>query len=566
MPAKNNVELSQLCRGPRDEVSVGSAKMTDEPQSPPSQRLGVPRESEAGERRVAVVPLSIAKLRKFGFDVVVQSGAGVASGYSDDEYRDAGATIGSEEEAWACPVVVKIAPPSDDEIGKLTDDALIASMLDPLGDKPRVERLAKAGVNALALDRVPRISRAQKMDVLSSMANIAGYRAVLEAAVHYEGFFGASVTAAGTIPPAKVLIIGAGVAGLQAIAAARSLGAEVRAFDVRPATAEQVESLGGKFLMLDFDESGEGEGGYAKIMSKEFIDAEMALFAEQAREVDVIITTALIPGRKAPILITTEMVESMKEGSVVVDLAAEKGGNCEVTQPGEYYQHGSVHILGFTDLTSRMARTASRFFSGNVVHLLGDMWGDDGFGIDLEDEVVRGALQTHNGEILPPPPRKPPPPKSDKSQSTSKPAQNESRPATSKKKKKKAQESGGGPLGGLLVMAVFTLIGVFAPASFIPHFTVFVLACFIGWQVVWSVSAALHTPLMSVTNAISGIILVGGMLQAGRPMMNDASAASSNLQLSILLGAIALFFASINIAGGFLVTGRMLKMFQKGNS
>ena len=298
--------------------------------------------------------------------------------------------------------------------------------------------------------------------------------------------------------------------------------------------------------MLDFDESGEGEGGYAKIMSKEFIDAEMALFADQAKEVDIIITTALIPGRKAPVLITTPMVESMKKGSVVVDLAASAGGNCEPTKENEASLHGGVHILGYLNLPSRMAHTASRFFSGNIVHLLKDMVGESGFAIDLDDEVVRGALQAHAGEVLEPAPRRPPPPKPEARTPVHTPA-----------KKKPNKDSGAASLlGGVIMLAVFTLVGLFAPASFVPHFGVFVLACFIGWQVVWSVSASLHTPLMSVTNAISGIILVGGMLQAG----------SGESNLPTILGALALFFASINVFGGFTVTARMLKMFQKGRS
>ncbi|MEM9068844.1 MAG: Re/Si-specific NAD(P)(+) transhydrogenase subunit alpha [Myxococcota bacterium] len=510
--------------------------------------LGVVQESLEGERRVAIVPESIGKLVKFGFAVRIEKAAGQSAGFSDDDYESAGATIADRETAWTCDVVVKVCPPTQAEVAQLPEGSLLIALLDPLGNKELVASLAEARVNALALDRIPRISRAQKMDVLSSMANIAGYRAVLEAAVAYEGFFGATVTAAGTLPPAKVLVIGAGVAGLQAIAAARALGAEVRAFDVRPATAEQVESLGAKFLMLDFDESGEGEGGYAKTMSKEFIDAEMALFADQAKEVDVIVTTALIPGKKAPVLITKAMVESMKPGSVVVDLAASHGGNCEVTEAGEHHMHESVHILGHTDLTSRMASTSSRFFSGNIVHLLSDMVGDEGFSIDLEDEVVRGALQSHDGEVLPPPPRPAAPPKVE-----TPPQEVEAREPPPKPEPSSAPTV----IAGALALGVFALVGLYAPDSFVPHFTVFVLACFVGWQVVWSVTAALHTPLMSVTNAISGIILVGGMLQAGNA---DTSS------LATILGAVALLFASINVAGGFLVTQRMLKMFQKGGS
>lgn len=529
---------------------------TDAPESASSlTTLGIPRESAPDETRVCVVPESIAKLSKLGFQVVVEPGAGARSGYSDQDYRDAGAEVPSPDsyrdtpnQVWKCDVVAKIDPPTDSEVAKLREGTTLLSLLSPASNKELVQALADAKVDALALDRIPRISRAQKMDVLSSMANIAGYRAVLEAAVTYQGFFGASVTAAGTLPPAKVLIIGAGVAGLQAIAAARALGAEVRAFDVRPATKEQVESLGAKFLMLEFEESGEGEGGYAKTMSKEFIDAEMALFREQAKEVDIVVTTALIPGKKAPILWTRDMVEAMKRGSVVVDMAAEQGGNCEVTEPGREALHEGVHVLGFTDLASRMGHTASRFFSGNIVNLLDDMVGDEGYSIDLEDEVVRGALQTHEGEILPPPEKPAAPPKVEK---PAEPVRH-----TAKAKEKKPENRGQATMiGGLLALTIFALVGRYAPDSFVPHFTVFVLSCFIGWQVVWSVTAALHTPLMSVTNAISGIILVGGMLQAG----------SGATDLPAILGAIALLFASINVAGGFLVTQRMLKMFVRGD-
>lgn len=540
-------------------MSDATTEATDEePQTtdsaPERRTLGVPAESAPGDKRVAVSPESIPRLQKLGFDVVVEAGAGKDAGYADQDYVDAGAEIAAPESyregghgAWSCDVVVRIGAPTEEEAARLKPGAVFCAMLHPADNAERIEQLAKANVSAIALDRIPRISRAQKMDVLSSMANIAGYRAVLEAAVTYDGFFTAQVTAAGTLPPARVLVIGAGVAGLQAIAAARSLGAEVRAFDVRPATKEQVESLGGTFLMLDFDESGEGEGGYAKTMSKEFIEKEMELFAQQAKEVDVIITTALIPGRPAPELITTAMVESMKKGSVVVDLAAERGGNCQLTRPGEALVHEGVHVLGYTDLTSRFPGTSSLFFGGNIVALLSDMVTKEGeFVVDLEDEVVRGALVAHEGEVVPPPPRKPPPEK----KAPPAPSQGEASPRAEKKPKKKDQSA---TIGGALALLSFAIVGAFAPASFVPHFTVFVLACFVGWQVVWSVTAALHTPLMSVTNAISGIILVGGMLQAGAETMT----------LAAILGAVALFFASINVAGGFIVTQRMLKMFRK---
>jgi H+-translocating NAD(P) transhydrogenase subunit alpha len=518
--------------------------------------LGVVKETRGEERRVGVVPESVAKLAKLGFDVVVERGAGATAGYGDEAYEAVGARIGTEA-AWDADVVVKVRPPEREETARLKKDAVLVSLLFPQRNEDLVQALAERGVTAVALDKIPRISRAQKMDVLSSMANIAGYRAVLEAATAYEGFFNAAVTAAGTLPPAKVLVIGAGVAGLQAIAAARALGGEVRGFDVRPDCKEQVESLGATFLMVDIEESGEGGGGYAKTMSKEFIEAEMALFRAQAEEVDIIVTTALVPGTRAPILITEEMVRAMKPGSVVVDLAAEQGGNCEVTLPGERIEHHGVHVIGFLDLPSRMASTASRFFSGNIVHLLSDMCGPEGFGLDLENEVVRAATVVHAGEVLPPPHRPTPAPAPEKK----KPVKYSSRPPAPRPstppeavEEERAHRANSTLAAGLVALTLFALVGRYAPNSFVPHFTVFVLACFVGWQVVWSVTPALHTPLMSVTNAISGIILVGGMLQAG----------SGTFTLPAILGAVALLVASINVAGGFLVTHRMLRMFRKG--
>ena len=425
-----------------------------------------------------------------------------------------------------------------------------------------VERLQQGSSTAIALDQIPRITRAQKMDVLSSMANIAGYRAVLEAAHLYGGFFGGQITAAGKTRPAQVLVIGAGVAGLAAIGTARGLGAEVRAFDVRPATKEQVESMGARFLMLDvpMDDTGESSGGYANIMSDEFLQAELACFAEQAKEVDVIITTALIPGRPAPELILQEMVDSMKPGSVIVDLAAEQGGNCTATVPGEVVMSSGVHIVGYTDLTSRLPTHASQFFGTNIVNLLSDMGGAEAFKVDFEDEVVRKSTIVREGELTWPPPPDPEVPAPEPTKSLIKAAET---PAPRK--------SGGhghgassepmavGPRNAiaLTLAIVLALIGFTADSAPVPHFvqqvTVFVLACFIGWQVIWSVTPALHTPLMSVTNAISGIIVVGGLLGVAGPELNTAA----------VLGAVAILVASINIAGGFLVTQRMLQMFRK---
>jgi NAD(P) transhydrogenase subunit alpha len=392
------------------------------------------------------------------------------------------------------------------------------------------------------------------MDVLSSTANIMGYRAVIEAAACFEGFFGAQVTAAGTTRPARVLVIGAGVAGLAAIATARALGAEVRAFDTRAATREQVESLGATFLEIAVKESGEGAGGYAKVMSQQFIEREIALFRAQAPEVDVIITTALVPGTRAPRLLPRDVVEALRPGSVIVDLAAEQGGNCELCVPGKQVEHRGVKILGYTDLPSRMASTASRFFAMNLVHLLEEMGGGEHFRVDLHNDVVRPAVYCHGGEILPPPPPKEP--VSPPAESTPEARATRPPPPDAKPEPREITQPSRGAWGttlfSMFVIGALFALGRFAPSDFLQHFTVFVLACFVGWQVVWSVTPALHTPLMSVTNAISGIIVVGGMLQIG-----------AELDAASVLGALAVLVATINIAGGFLVTHRMLGMFRK---
>jgi len=530
-------------------------------------KVGIPREIHRGERRVAATPDTVKRLRKLGFEVFVQAGAGEGARLSDESYVEAGAEIvEGPEAAWAADVVLKVRPPEEDgdvhEVDRIQDGGLLVSLLFPAQNGSLVERMCCRKLSAIAMDQIPRISRAQKMDVLSSMANIAGYRAVIEAANHFGSFFGGQITAAGKTRPARVMVIGAGVAGLAAIAAARGLGAEVRAFDVRLAAKEQVQSLGARFLELKFEESSEGEGedagGYAKIMSKEFIDAEMALFRKQCKEVDIIITTALIPGKKAPLLITRDMVDSMRAGSIVVDLAAEQGGNCEYTQPDRAVEVHGITIIGYTDLTSRLATHASQFFGTNVVNLLSDMGGAENFNVNLGDAVIRNSLVVRDGAVVWPPPPEPakavpPPPTKEAPQPPVRPGATppESLPA----------KAPGGPMadprfryGGMAagVIALGTL-GLFAPMDFIQHFTVFVLACFIGWQVIWNVSAALHTPLMSVTNAISGIIVVGGMLQA----------ASGRTDTAAWIGALAILVASINIAGGFLVTRRMLEMFRK---
>jgi NAD(P) transhydrogenase subunit alpha len=534
-------------------------------------RVGVPKESAAGERRVAATPESVKKLVAAGFAVTVEHGAGIASGIDDAAYEAAGASLGDEADVWTtADVVAKVRPPSHPEVRRLREGSLLVSLLQPERDEELPELIAARKASVIALERIPRITRAQKMDVLSSMANLAGYRAVVEAAQVFQRTFGAQVTAAGTIPPARVLVIGAGVAGLAAVAAARALGAEVRAFDTRPATQEQIESLGATYLNVDVKEDAEGGGGYAKEMSAAFLAAEVALFRAQAAEVDIIITTALIPGKPAPKLLPGEVFTAMKSGSVIVDLAAEQGGNCSACVPGEIVVNHGVTIIGLTDLPSRMASSASRLFATNVVHLLQELGGGSSFRVDRESEVVRPALVVHEGEVLPrPPPPKagpaapapkpakaagasvPPPPPSSKTSLRPppapdlKPAQQNIRSPT--------RRAWGTTIGGLLLILVLFVAGRFAPRDFLQHSTVFILACFVGWQVIWSVTPALHTPLMSVTNAISGIIIIGGMLQVG-----------AGLDVASVLGALAALFAAINIAGGFLVTERMLRMFRRG--
>lgn len=531
-------------------------------------KIGIPKEVFPGECRVAATPDTAKRLQKLGFEVLIESGAGEAANFPDDAYTQAECKIVPDAPMlWASSdIVLKVRPPEmhpqlgQHEVDLLAEEGTLVSFIWPAQNKELLDKLAARKATVLAMDAIPRITRAQKMDALSSMANIAGYRAVVEAANHFDRFFPGQITAAGKVPPAKVLIIGAGVAGLAAIGAARNLGAIVRAFDTRPVVKEQVESMGAEFLELHFEEDGTGQGGYAKVMSEEFIKAEMALFADQAKDVDIIITTALIPGIKAPVLITQEMVESMKDGSVIVDLAAEQGGNCAVTKPGEVYRYKGVTVVGLTDFPSRMAQQASQLYGTNLYHLLDDMGGSNNYKVNLEDEAVRGALVLHKGELTwpAPKPRAPEPPKAVSSTpSNSQPqptVQLQSQPIPTAKSKEGQKSKGSRDLVWLTLAGLALLgVGIGAPASFLSHFTVFVLACFIGWQVIWNVTPALHTPLMSVTNAISGIIIIGGILQifgsVGLP--------------TLILGAIAILIGTINISGGFLVTQRMLSMFQK---
>jgi len=511
-------------------------------------KIGVPKETHPGERRVATTPDVAAQLMDLGFDIAVESGAGVAASYADEAYKKAGCDIVADAAAvWRdADIVLKVRAPDDHETGLLRKDQTLISFLWPGQNPELLNALTSSGATAMAMDSVPRISRAQKMDALSSMANIAGYRAVVEAAQHFGRFFTGQITAAGKIPPAKVLVIGAGVAGLAAIGAAKSMGAIVRAFDTRPEVKEQVESMDADFLLLDFDdEDGAGEGGYAKVMSDEFIKAEMALFAEQAKDVDIIITTALIPGKPAPKLITAEMVRSMNDGSVVVDLAAEQGGNCELTEADKVVQRNGVSIIGYTDLPSRLATQSSQLYATNLRHLLTELTPekDGNIVVDMEDEVIRGATICKHGNTTWPPPApklSATPPK-------------KATPAPAPEPVEEKPPSIVGPLVALAVGALALLgLGAVAPPSFMAHFTVFVLACFVGYMVIWNVSPALHTPLMSVTNAISSIIVIGALLQI-----------SSANNLIMWIAAFTLLITSINIAGGFAVTRRMLDMFRK---
>jgi NAD(P) transhydrogenase subunit alpha len=510
-------------------------------------RIGVPKEIHAGEARVATTPEVASLLIKLGFDVAVEANAGAAANFSDGAYEAAGcAILSSASDVWSqSDVILKVRAPEGAEERLLRPDQVLISFLAPGQNPELLETLTRSGGTALSMDSVPRISRAQKMDALSSMANIAGYRAIVEAAQHFGRFFTGQITAAGKIPPAKVLVIGAGVAGLSAIGAAKSMGAIVRSFDTRPEVKEQVESMDAEFLMLDFeDEDGSGEGGYAKVMSDEFIAAEMALFAEQAKEVDIIITTALIPGRPAPRLILAEHVGLMKDGSVVVDLAAETGGNCELTEPGEVIVKDGVTIIGYTDLPSRLAAQSSQLYATNLRHLLTDMTPekDGNIVVDFDDEVVRGATVCKGGETTYPPPA----PKL----SAAPPKAAEPAPAPVVEEK---EPSLAGPIIGMIVAGLALLgLGAVAPPSFMAHFTVFVLACFVGYMVIWNVTPALHTPLMSVTNAISSIIIIGALLQI-------SSADTVIMWIAVATAGVT----AVNIAGGFAVTRRMLEMFRK---
>ncbi|WP_333005590.1 Re/Si-specific NAD(P)(+) transhydrogenase subunit alpha [Vibrio coralliilyticus] len=509
-------------------------------------QIGVPKEILAGETRVAASPKSVEQLLKLGFDVNVESSAGELASFDDSSFQSSGASIVTKEEVWQSDLILKVNAPSDDEIALIKEGATLVSFIWPAQNPELMEKLSGKNINVMAMDSVPRISRAQALDALSSMANIAGYRAVVEAAHEFGRFFTGQITAAGKVPPAKVLVAGAGVAGLAAIGAAGSLGAIVRAFDVRPEVKEQVQSMGAEFLEVDFKEDSGAGDGYAKEMSDEFNKKAEELYAEQAKDVDIIITTALIPGRPAPKLITKEMVDSMKAGSVVVDLAAANGGNCEYTQADKVITTANgVKIVGYTDMVGRLPTQSSQLYATNLVNLLKLLCKekDGNIDIDFEDVVLRGVTVVKEGEVTwPAPPIKVS-------------AQPEQKPVEPTKAEEKVEEPVS-PVKKLAALAVgvgaFAWIASVAPAAFLSHFTVFVLACVVGYYVVWNVTHALHTPLMSVTNAISGIIVVGALLQIGQ----------GNGVVSFL-AFIAVLIASINIFGGFTVTKRMLEMFRK---
>jgi NAD(P) transhydrogenase subunit alpha len=522
-------------------------------------RIGALRERAPGEARVAMTPASAQDIRKLGHDCLIEAGAGEASGFPDSAYEAAGVTVVPDAESLTAQsdVIVKVRPPEPEEIARLREGQTVISFFYPGQNAELMEEAKDRGATVIAMDMVPRISRAQKMDALSSMANIAGYRAVIEAGANFGRFFTGQVTAAGKVPPAQVLVVGAGVAGLAAIGTAVSLGAVVHAFDVRPEVAEQIESMGANFVFLDFSDSqqdGAATGGYAAPSSPEFLAKQLEKFRELAPQMDIVITTALIPGRPAPKLWTRDMVEAMKPGSVIVDLAAERGGNCELTVPGEkFVTENGVTIIGYTDFPSRMAAQASTLYATNIRHMLTDLTpGKDGVLVhNMEDDVIRGATVTHAHAItFPPPPPKvpaiaarPQPPKPKELTPDERRAQELDRFRGETRRQVTLISAGALLLG---------LIGLYAPASFMAHVIVFALACFVGFQVIWNVSHALHTPLMAVTNAISGIIILGALLQVG-----------SGNWLVVILSAVSILIASINIVGGFLVTRRMLAMFQR---
>ena len=524
--------------------------------------IGIPREIYPREKRVATVPEVVEKLGKLGFKVQIESGAGDAANCSDDTYRAAGAeVVGDAATLWSTSdIVFKVRSPTSDEVGLLREGGTLISFIWPAQNPELMQQLSAKKATVLAIDSLPRqLSRAQKMDALTSMAGISGYRAVIEAANAFGRFFNGQVTAAGKVPPAKVFIAGAGVAGLAAIGTAANLGAIVRANDTRAEVADQVKSLGGEFVKVAYEEEGSGGGGYAKVMSEGFQQAQREMYAKQARESDIIITTALIPGKPAPKLITAEMVQSMKPGSVIVDMAGEQGGNCELTEPGKAVVKHGVTIVGYTDFPSRLAKQSSTLYANNLLRLTEELCKtkDGQINVNMEDDAIRGLTVIKDGEITWPPP----PPKI-AAAPAAKPA------AAPVVVKKSSHGHGGGEPMSVGKMAVifgigavlFWLIGTYAPAAFLGHFTVFVLGCFVGYMVVWNVTPSLHTPLMSVTNAVSSIIAIGALVQIDPPLAAGISRPDGIIRW-LAIAAIAL--ATINMFGGFAVTRRMLEMFRK---
>jgi H+-translocating NAD(P) transhydrogenase subunit alpha len=525
--------------------------------------IGVPKETAPGEKRVATVPEAVEKLIKLGFSVAIESGAGDAANCSDEAYRAVGAQVLPDAATlWAqADIVFKVRAPSSAEVALMREGGMLIGFVWPAQNPELMQQLAAKKATVLAIDALPRqLSRAQKMDALTSQAGVSGYRAVIEAANAFGRFFNGQITAAGKVPPAKVFIAGAGVAGLAAIGTAANLGAIVRANDTRAEVADQVVSLGGEFVKVDYEEEGSGGGGYAKVMSEGFQKAQREMYAKQAREVDIIITTALIPGKPAPKLITAEMVATMKPGSVIVDMAAEQGGNCELTVPGEAVVRHGVTIVGYTDLASRLAKQSSTLYANNLLRLTEELCKtkDGQVNVNFEDDAIRGLTVIKNGEITwpAPPPKLPAAPPKPKAAAVA------------------AAPKGHGhgsvePMSGKTLAIVFAVgallfwfVGAYAPASFLQHFTVFVLACFVGYMVVWNVTPSLHTPLMSVTNAISSIIAIGALVQVAPPL-TAAGAADRPNTLILVCAVVALVLTAINMFGGFAVTRRMLAMFRK---
>ncbi|MEJ5992043.1 Re/Si-specific NAD(P)(+) transhydrogenase subunit alpha [Ramlibacter sp. PS3R-8] len=527
----------------------------------PPLLIGIPQETAPGEKRVATVPEVVAKLVKLGFAVAVESGAGDASNFADDTYRAAGAEVVPDAtQLWSrADIVLKVRPPTPNEVRMLREGATLIGFVWPAQNPELMQQLAARRATVLAIDSLPRqLSRAQKMDALTSMAGITGYRAVIEAANVFGRFFNGQVTAAGKIPPARVFIAGAGVAGLSAIGTAANLGAIVRANDTRAEVADQVVSLGGEFVKVDYEEEGSGGGGYAKVMSEGFLQAQREMYAREAKDADIIITTALIPGKPAPRLITAEMVRSMKPGSVIVDMAAEQGGNCELTEPGQAVVKHGVTIVGYLDLVSRLAKQASTLYSNNLLRVVEELCKakDGRLDVNMEDDAIRGLTVLKEGNITWPPP----PPKI--------PAAKPKAAAAPVVASKSHGHGPGAPMSAQSLAIVFgvgallfLLVGLYAPASFLSHFTVFVLACFVGYMVVWNVTPSLHTPLMSVTNAISSIIAIGALVQVAPPLAGSSADRPNQVILGLAVFALAL--TAVNMFGGFAVTRRMLAMFRK---